>query len=363
VASIGILLGALWVSHYRAGGLCGSDFPVFRAGGELAGTDELYSAAAAQAIQKSELGCTSPSAVFIRPPYFAELMRPWTWMPFWRSFVLWRAANVAAIGIFVWMWPGRREWTLLACAWSVPLAHGIIVGQDTGFVLMWVGIAAALMNGGRAQTGAGLSLSMCAAKFHLFVLVPLVFRSGGRRMALGFAAGAGLLLAVSFAVQGAHWPGQFLAAIQDAPIDPAPEMLFNLRGVARGHVALEAALAVMEMGAVVYICQRADFSFSLAATIVGGILISRHQTFADLALFIPVASIVARHESARFSKAVAVFLVTPVAGVLSLLFPGTVEFPRLLGCALPFLMAWETGRGGFLPVRRSTRLPGAGWRR
>jgi hypothetical protein len=339
---VGILLGAWWLSHSRAETLCGSDFPVFRAGGELAGTDRLYTAAAAQAIQKRELGCTSASAVFIRLPYFAALMRPWTWMPFWIAFVLWRAANVAAIGVFVWLWPAPRYWTLLACAWSVPLAQGIIVGQDTGFVLMWLAIAAALVERGRGQRGAGLALSMCAAKFHLFVLVPLAFRSGGKRMALGFAMGAGVLLAVSFWVQGAHWPEQWQAAVNSAPIDPGPEMLFNVRGFSHGHAATEAVLALLEAGAVVCVCRWADFSFSLAAAIVGGILISRHQTFADLALLIPVALAAAQHPSARFSRAVAVFLVTPIAGAFSLLMPGTVEFPRLMCCALPFLMAWET---------------------
>src|SRR4051812_21344215 len=118
LAVAGIVMRMATMASLRTADLCGSDFAVFYAGGELLGTPELYSAKAAQAIQTREMGCTSPSAMFIRLPYFAAIMWPWARLPFRTSFMLWRVASALAIGVFIWLWPAPREWSLLACAWS-----------------------------------------------------------------------------------------------------------------------------------------------------------------------------------------------------------------------------------------------------
>jgi hypothetical protein len=116
IALAGIALRAVTLAKLDRAELCGSDFAVFYAGGILLGTPELYSASAAQAIQTRVMGCTTQSAIFVRLPYFAALIRPWTWLPFWTAFALWRLAIVVALAVFVWLWPAPREWSLLACA-------------------------------------------------------------------------------------------------------------------------------------------------------------------------------------------------------------------------------------------------------
>lgn len=327
------------VANLKPAELCGSDFCVFYAGGQLAGTPELYSASAVQKIEVRELGCSSPSARFIRLPYFAALMWPLIQLPFWPAFTLWRLLNMAAIGIFVWLWPAPREWTLLACAWSLPLAGCITNGQDTGFLLMWLAIGVRLWKrDGPAK--AGLALAMCAAKFHMFVLLPLLAIGGFRKLVYGFTAGGALLLALCTAVQGWGWPSQFLAAVTDSRIDPAPDLLFNARGLSHESVALEIAMSASVVLAALYVFRSGDFWYGISAVLTGGLLLSHHNTGADPALLIPVALILAVDTRSKIAKLLAIFLVSPPAYFL-MMTPSLADVPRMILLALAWLLAWE----------------------
>jgi len=339
IALAGIALRTVTLAKLDRAEQCGSDFAVFYAGGILLGTPELYSASAAQAIQTREMGCTSPSAIFIRLPYFAALMRPWTRLPFWPSFALWRLANVVAVAVFIWLWPAPREWALLACAWSLPLAYAVTNGQDVGFLLMWLAIAAALLKRDAAFP-AGLALAMCAAKFHLFVLLPMLFEVRLRKLSYGLAAGAAVLVALCFAVGGRGWLRDFMAAATDSRIDPAPNLLFNARGIAHGSVALQIAIAALVLASAVYIFRRGDFWYRFAFALVGGLLLSHHNTISDAALLIPVALILAFHASARLTNLLAVFLVSPIGYFLGRT-PQLADIPRLSLLVLAVLLAWE----------------------
>ena len=136
MALIGIVLRVIALAGMPASQLCGSDFGVFYAGGVLAGTPELYSPTAVQAIQTREMGCSTASAVYLRLPVYAVMVRPLTWISFWKAFLLWRLASVAAVAVFIWLWPAPRHWTMLACAWSIPLAFSITNGQDSAFLIV-----------------------------------------------------------------------------------------------------------------------------------------------------------------------------------------------------------------------------------
>jgi hypothetical protein len=345
IALAGIALRAVIMAKLDRAELCGSDFAVFYAGGILLGTPDLYSAPAAQAIQTREMGCTTQSAIFIRLPYFAALMRPWAQLPFWPAFALWRLANVVAVAVFIWLWPAPREWSLLACAWSLPLAYAVTNGQDVGFLLMWLAVAAALLKRDAAFP-AGLALAMCAAKFHLFVLLPMLFEVRLRKLCYGFAAGAAVLLALCFAVGGRGWPREFMAAATDSRIDAAPNLLFNARGIAHGSVAVQIAISALVLASAFYVFRRGDLWYRLASALTGGLLLSHHNTISDAALLIPVALILAFHASAGVTKLLAVFLVSPIAYILGRM-PQLADIPRLSLLALAVLLAWEVR-----PVRR-----------
>ena len=342
LALAGIAARAVTMLRLPAVDLCGADFPVFYASGKLVGTPDLYTAAAVQRIQLREMACTTPSALFIRLPYFAAWMWPWARLPFWPSFALWRAANVLAIAVFIWLWPAPREWTLLTCAWSLPLGYAITNGQDVGFLLMWLAIGFVLLRRETADS-AGLAFSMCAAKFHLFLLFPLQALGGLHRMLLGLLGGGAALLAVCFAVQGAAWPAEFLAAATNSRIDPHPHLLFNIRGLAHGSMAAEVCGSALVGLAALYVFRYGDAGYRLSAALTGGLLLSHHLTISDAALLIPVALILAFHVNAGISRLVAIFLVTPVAYFL-IMTPRTADVPRLLLLVLMILLAWEVKR-------------------
>ena len=340
LALAGVGLRAVTLAKLEPKELCGADFPVFYAGGLLLGTPELYSAPAAQAIQLREMGCTTRSAIFIRLPYFAAWMRPWTWLPFWPAFTLWRMLNVAAVAVFIWLWPAPREWSFLACAWSMPLAYSITNGQDVGFLLMWVAVAAAFLCRRGAVFPAGAALALCAAKFHLFVLFPMLFEKRSRRLMYGFAATAAVLLAVCFAAGGRRWPADFLTAATDSRIDPAPQLLFNARGIAHGSVAIQTLIVAFILVAALYVYLRGDIWQRLAFALTGGILLSHHNTISDTALLLPVALTLTFRAGARMTKWIAIFLVSPFAYFMAMT-PQLTDIPRLLLLALAGLQAWE----------------------
>ena len=65
----------------------------------------------------------------------------------------------------------------------------ILGGNDLGLVLALLGASILQLEKGR-DTAAGLLLSLCAVKFHLFLLLPALFWILGRRRVLwGGAAG------------------------------------------------------------------------------------------------------------------------------------------------------------------------------
>jgi hypothetical protein len=318
--------------------LCGADFGVFYAGGRLVGTPELYSASAVRDIEMREMGCSQPPALFVRPPYFAAFMIPWSRISYWQSFWLWRIATAVAALIFIWLWPAPWELSLLGCAWSLALAFTLTNGQDSGFLLMWLAVGVALWMRGY-EFLAGMALAMCAPKFHLFVLLPLL-AIRRPKLLLGGAVTGALLVAIAFAVQGPHWPAQFLGAISDPSIRSNPAEFFNLRGVAHGNTIVEILLAIPIVAAVWYVIRHADLQFGLAAALAGGLLISHQQTTSDMVLLVPVALLLGCHPRAGDTKLLAVCLTSPIGYVL-IQSPGSWEIPRLVNYAMVLMMAWE----------------------
>jgi hypothetical protein len=338
VSLLGIGLRAYTVAGMPRTDLCGADFPIFYAGGLLAGTPQLYSAAAVREIEMRVMGCTQPPALFVRPPYFAGFMIPWSRISFWPSFWLWRVATVLAALIFIWLWPAPWEWSLLACAWSLGLAYSFTNGQDSAFLLVWLALGVALQMRGH-EFAAGMAFALCAPKFHLFLLMPLLL-IGRRRMLLGGAVTGAMLIALAFAVQGLHWPAQFLTAIGDKSINPNPSMFFNLRGMTHGNGLAEMLLAIPVVAAAWYVVSHSDRLFGLAAVLASGLLLSHQQTVSDVVLLVPVALILGFHSRARYSKVLAIFLTSPLEYVL-MQSPGLWEVPRLLNYAMVLMMAWE----------------------
>jgi hypothetical protein len=322
---------------------CGNDFPVFYAGAKLLGTPQLYSPQAAQAIMQKEVGCTGPASAFIRLPYFAVLVWPLTLFPMTVAFAIWRIALVAAEIGFIASFGSRWKWALLACAWSYPLAWDFDNGQDSSFLLLWIAAAAALM-ARRRDFSAGLCFSLCAAKFHLMILLPLLLiaRHLGR-VAAGAVAGGTVLLAASFVAAGWSWPRQFAAAISSPNIDPYPTMEHNIRGTVGGRLPLEIILGITVAAAVWYICRRAPMPVALSSVVAGGVLVGHHLTVSDSALLLFPCLILAMECLSWAIRIWAILLISPVAVALAQT-PALEHLPDLALLGLLYFLGWRLSR-------------------
>jgi hypothetical protein len=326
---------------------CGSDFAVFYAGGKLAGTPGLYSPEKAQAVQQQAVGCHSDRSRFIRLPYYAFVFWPLAQLSFSSALLLWRLLMVAGTIVCIGFWPFRWELGVLICSWSVALDWNLINGQDIVVLLLCVSAGEFLISRSHPLTG-GLCLSLCAAKFHLLVFLPLLLFQ--RRMWGVFSSlvlGGLVLLSISFWTNGLRWPQHFLQAISDPRTNPGA--VTNLYGVFGNHPGWELLSCTFVAIVVWYICMRAPFAIGLSAVLIAGCLTSRHQVPSDLALLIPAAGLVVREmKRPRWMNLLLCLLLAPPIT----LFAGKVEV--LLMIALLCGIAFCVRPGGGADVCVST---------
>lgn len=343
LAGIGIFLRVWSWAGWPREHFCVSDFPAFYAGAQLLGTPDLYRAEAAIAVQQRAVGCASVSSAFIRPPFFAMLVWPFAQLPFTPAFFAWGAVSLAALVAFVWIWDAPKPFAACCCSWLLPVAGNFAAGQDVAFLLLWLAIAARLVRTGRPFT-AGAVLSLCSAKFHLFLLLPLLI--AGRRMwrlAAGLAAGGGLLFAVSALLAGPRWITAYNELLQDPRIEPHPWDMVNLRAAVHGFPGAgywEAALAVSAAVACWVIVRRSPFPLALAAVVTAGLLVSRHSYAPDASLLLlPALTVPFLRESAA-AKMLAVAPVVPLTWFVGVI-PGMYRFPRFVPLLLLYALALE----------------------
>ena len=342
-ATFGLLMHIRMFLEQWPGAMCGADFPVFYSSAKLLGTPELYSPEAVQRIQQQLIGCHSAAAAFIRLPYFAALIRPFTLLRLGAAFAVWRVLLVGAELGFVAFFGRRWKWALLVCIWSWPLTWDLDNGQDASFLLLALMAGSYLLARGR-PFAAGLCFSWCAAKPHLVVLLPLLLIARRmRRTAAGLVAGGAAALLVSFAVAGWGWPGQFLHAITNPRIDPTPLELHNIRGLVQGSMPLEIVLGLTVVLSVWIVCSRAPFDIGLAAVLAGSLLICHHMTASDWCMLLPVGLTVGFAAMAPAVRAIAIVLITPAVVVFQKQ-PMWKHLPDLLLLALVYGMALEAWR-------------------
>src|SRR5271166_146243 len=114
------------------------DFTGFYVGAELVGTPGLYSVEENVARQRTLVRDERASIIFVRPAYFALMLRPLTRLPYVAAMRLWKALILAAVGAFLIIFPiGPFRLRALAVCSSVPLAGAFLLGQDSPFVMLW----------------------------------------------------------------------------------------------------------------------------------------------------------------------------------------------------------------------------------
>lgn len=288
-----------------------NDFQHFYVSGELVLRGQLYDTPAFHAAQRAILGSERPALLASRPPFFALAFWPWSRLPYGLAWPIWAGVLVGAVVGFVYLWPDRRT-AALVCCWSAGIFAALCAGQDSPVVLLWLAIAMRIRD--RRPGLAGLVLSLCAAKYHLFLFLPLLLWR--HKMLRGFAIGGAALLGISFGAGGWDWPRRYAATLAEG-ISPAPEVMPNLNGIfaawAHGWV-WEIAASLLVGAAVLAIIRRADFPGGLAAVLVGGLLVSHHAYLHDCTLLIP-ALVIAIPVMHGWRLLALVWLLAPMSGL------------------------------------------------
>ncbi len=292
-----------------------NDFAPFYVAAQLVGKQPLYQQSAYREFLIEQFGGINDALIYIRPPFHAALLWPLGLLPYETAHIVWILLRLAAVIGFVLLWriPSRTA-TAWATALCLPIAGSFVSGQDSPFLLLFLALAWRWFESGR-NTLAGLALSLCAIKFHLFFTLPIwLFSRVGRPLLRGFAAGAGVLTAVSFAVSGWSWPVSYLAQLRSSEISPLEAQMPNLRGLfvgLEGAAYLEAAAAVV----VAWACWKAakvpEPAYGFAAVLLGGLLVSRHAYTSDCVILLPVFLILRTFDTRRLLKTFSLLMILP----------------------------------------------------
>lgn len=292
-----------------------NDFAPFYVAAQLAGKQPLYQQSAYREFLIEQFSGINETLVYIRPPFHAALLWPLGLLPYETAHAVWIFLRLAAVAGFVLLWrlPSRTA-TMWATALCLPIAGTLVSGQDTPFLLLILALAWRWFESGR-YTLAGLALSLCAIKFHLFLTLPLWLLSRtGRPLWKGFAAGAGMLTLVSFAVGGWSWPVNYLAQLRSPAISPFQAQMPNLRGLfvgLQGAVYLEAVAAILVGWACWKAAKAPEPAYGFAAVLLGGLLVSRHAYTSDCVILLPVFLILRAFDDRRLLRTFSLLMILP----------------------------------------------------
>jgi hypothetical protein len=325
IALVGMIFMALMAMEAGDLAVAGrNDFAPFYVGAQLIGTGDLYAVEPYYAFLMHRFDGTNDSLRYTRLPHHALMFWPLGRLPYETAYVIWTVLRIAAVIGFLLLWKIPGRWDAIAfTALSLPLATAMLNGQDIPFLLLWIALAVHWHEKEKPFL-VGLILSLCAAKFHLFVLLPLVFIGQRRwKMFNGFATGGAALLAATFLTEGWSWPGRYFATLTDGRVHPAAFKMPNLHGLFDGLVystELEIVLGVAVVAGAWYVIRRTSFLYGLAAALFGGVLLSYHAYLADCTILLPAMLIVCSLTSNRKIRVLGAVLLTP-AFYLCLLTP------------------------------------------
>jgi hypothetical protein len=330
-----------------------NDFLAFYVSGKLVLQGEMYDIPAFQSAEAALMKNSVPALLLkrqaVRPPFFAAAFWPLAQLPFGVASALWMAMLLGAAIGFVWLWPDRMA-AAMACCWSAGLAACLVSAQDPPLILLWLAIALRIRKAHPFL--AGMLFALCAAKFHIFVFLPVLLWR--HKLWRGFLAGGIALIAISFAAAGWHWPAQYITALTQDIVSPGVQNMANLRGLFvswphAGAWEIGASLAIAI--AVLAVVWKADFLHGLTVVLLGGILVSHHAYVQDCALLIPVVLIAVR-DIPKW-RAARKWSLIPVALVLIPLSQLTGFFWPMSNCGLARLaiivmLVWQIAviRGG-----------------
>jgi hypothetical protein len=315
-----MVFGPVFAAGFNKAKTGADDFLGLYAGARLVGTSGLYDADRVRQVQLETAGVTGPSLHFTRLPCFSLMLWPLAQLPYATAHAIWYILRFAAVACFLVLWPhSNRSLNALVCCWSLPLAAGLANGQDAPLLLLWLALSQKLEAGGRSFW-AGLALSMCAAKFHLFLLVPLLLFYRRRWAILaGGVVGGIILLALCCVAGGWDWPVHYWQALSDPTIHPSPRLMPNVHGfLSNAPFWLEALASALVVLAALAVMAHVDYLTGFAVALAGSLLISYHAYTADAVILIPAILIILEYSRSALPRYAALIFASPVPWLLLL---------------------------------------------
>ena len=329
-----IFLGLLQRDRFFPGQ---NDFLQLYAGAKLSGTSDLYSPIAARRIHRESVGVELDGVYYSRPPFYADLLRPLGHLPYRAAYWTFESISFGAFAVFLILFVPQCKELVLFSSLCFPLLSDFLNGQDVTLVLL-LAAGSILAIRHEHDFAAGLLLSLCAIKGHLFVLTPLIFLIHRRWMVLaGGAVGGGVLTAMSFLSDGRDWPRRYLTLLANPELHPSPSSMPNLRGLVFGvtgeeYPAMYWVLTICVVAAVVWLAWKIrDLEMAFAMSMVAGLLVGYHAYLQDaVLLLLPFAIVIAKSKVVSLRVVMSLAILPPIYICLLMGRPWNVAVPLTL---------------------------------
>lgn len=324
VALLGLVLLLGWGYPLRERALSGeNDFLQLYAGARLVGTAELYEPEASYRIfrEVTRAGAEFPGIYYTRPPFYALLLKPLAALPYRVAYGIFQLVSVTLVGVFVAVYGRGFPELVVLMAFSPVLLVTVANGQDAGMAVALAGLS--FWWARERPVVAGLLVSLCSIKFHLFLLVPVavVVKRQWRYLA-GAAAGLAVLVGVSTVAAGWGWWNGYWKLLATSSLHEDTGSMPAWRGViygmlGRDWVAGEVALGVATAALVGWVARRVqDLRLALSLSLTAGVLVSHHAYLQDLFVLFLTAATAGAAEGYKRLRVAAFVMALPPVGLL-----------------------------------------------
>ncbi len=316
-----------------------NDFVHFYIGGQLFGHPEIFSPEANYARQRELIGATLEHSFFGRPTFYGFFLKPLTLLPYMQAYWIFQIGSLASLIAFLKLNARRFPKLLLLCIMSPALAANFVNGQDVLYLLLFCSLSLAFAERGW-DLAAGLVLSLCAIKAHLFLPVPLAVILWKRwRILAGGAAGGVVLCLISLA-GGVRAQFELIRQLGNPEHSPYPDLMPSLRSLTGDHTGIFWAGTILVLASVVFLMRRAQsYEAAFGWALMGGLLASYHAYIQDCLLLL-LALVLIHQELSKAANVLLTIAVLPFIYIpLAAGYPYSGIFPAvLLACLVSQLV-------------------------
>jgi hypothetical protein len=263
-----------------------NDFVHWYVGGLLFGTPYLHIQEANQQKQIELIGGVLNGSYFIRPTFYALLLKPLTLFPYQTAYIVFQIFSLLCLALFLRIYSRKWPDLLARAAMSIPLICNLVNGQDVTLLLLFCTVSLVLASSGK-DFASGLVFSLCAIKFHLFILTPVAMVAK-RRWGIFLGAVAGEIVLFLMGLSGGGWKVflSLIALLNKPESHSYPELMPNLRGlvysVAGGSIPLLVFLcAIVLCMALCLIMKAPTYEKGFAYALIAGLLLNFHAYIQD----------------------------------------------------------------------------------